>query len=381
MTPRYLFRVYGAAKSNGMDSTPVLVNPASSVPTTSDSLATALLTQHHSPAANRPFVFFESSLLCALQLANLMREKDARTDVHIACVDTATATVSNGRAVTFLTVGSLTEEYGPQWQGYEDVFVVVGDSIQLGEGSSDVGFEELIGKGLYRLYPDLGQAKERRKMRMHETVAELRRFWFGTGPCPLTEETVGIAAKMAAAFKPVGQERDGAGVVPRHLVLWFLAFKKRLAKDPVLLDWLDRRSGGVDLPSEWGRAGKVGIPEIEQYHALERDVQGREFHSSILTCTAGIGSSGFEKTAARQGQERHSGVDQTERVEQINFCSRTASQGKWQRGGHWPRQGNHANHRSHRWRSERSRSPIRDRQVRGTRSYRRGEKGRGRRLM
>jgi len=124
-------------------------------------------------------------------------------------------------------------------RNYEGVYMST-TSVHVGEGSRYVPYETLIEKGLFELYPELRVVTQRRNVRLHLTVTDLREYWFATER-PLADEKVGVAARLAAAFSPVAAG-DMKETLPMHLVAWFLALQKRSTEDPALSRCVDRRS-------------------------------------------------------------------------------------------------------------------------------------------
>lgn len=302
--PDHLYRVY-SDQSNGTNSA-LLFAPASAGDAGRDEicaagvnneqgslrdlLRSALLGQ---PMAANPFIFFTRSLLFALQLAAYKRAQ-GDTSIYIACVKTSTTTTPDAHDnVAFRRASELMDEHGVELRNrsdgasreYADVFITTYQTVQLGAGSSGASFDKLIDAGLHMLYPELLEVTKRHNVRLNLTVVDLRTYWFQK-QYQLTDEAVTTAARLAALFEPSSAVNcDSLLQPPKNLMMGFVALRKRSLDDPVLNNWIDRRSATEtvsDPRSRYIPMKLTGLPEVDQYQSLMQWLGHREMHRGCL---------------------------------------------------------------------------------------------------
>jgi hypothetical protein len=246
---------------------------------------------------NNPFIFFSSSLLFVLQLADRMKSK-RQQNIYITCVDTATATTTGGLPVTFYSVNALLQQFGIEITNrngtkrqYNHEYAAL-TPVAPTAGSRFISFETLISTGLFDLYPQLQDVNNRHNVRLHLAVTDLREFGFSNEQA-LSKEKIDMAARLAFSFQVCSPSEDTEvnDGVEMHLFAWFLSLRKRYKNHATLNTWLESHSALILEDSADGIAAPItGMedPEFLQYKQTLRHLAGRSFLRSRINSASRI---------------------------------------------------------------------------------------------
>lgn len=148
---------------------------------------------------------------------------------------------------------------------YSDVWVTT-DVIVPGKGSYYVSFEALKDDGLYKVFPELAVIARRNNPGLESPVNNLRWLWYSQNrDLPLDE--LDLAAKLAAAFKPV-EEREDGGKVPCHLLSWFIALKGQFPGGRRPSRWLNHHDTKASRTTPHSSLLQSSIPELKRFRQI-----------------------------------------------------------------------------------------------------------------
>lgn len=174
-------------------------------------------------------------------------KSEGKSNINITFINTKTAITGSGSAVVFYTVNDLLKRFGIEIKNrsddskrqYNHEYAAL-TSVYPKAGSRFIPFESLVGNGLFDLYPQLEDVDQRRNVRLHLAVTDLRNFGFSAERA-LSREQIDVAARLVFSFMSCADTHSTEinEKIEMHMLAWFLALRKRKRRDTSLEAWLD----------------------------------------------------------------------------------------------------------------------------------------------